>query len=253
MFVVSGLAAICYLIVGTTVGVRMLALSRRTGELPERLLGAGLSSVTFVTLPLVALALVVKPGGPELQQILYAFSFVPVVAFAMSIFAFTALVFRHSTRVATLSVALAGLLTTIGVAGIVLSRVAVWGADRVVGAHWTQLVVGVFVAGFLWTGIESIAYYGPMRRRLRLGLADPVVCDRIRLWAIGSLVAAVSLCGLAFSMQMGWRAVNHPVPILSISAAGFSVSITWYLAFLPPAFYLRRSAGASGGEGHSAA
>ena len=47
------------------------------------------------------------------------------------------------------------------------------------------------LATLLWTGIESLAYSSALKRRLVLGLADPVVADRVQLWGIGMLLASV--------------------------------------------------------------
>lgn len=35
-----------------------------------------------------------------------------------------------------------------------------------------------------WGGLEALYYYGMLRKRMRLGMADPVVTDRFRLYGV---------------------------------------------------------------------
>lgn len=240
MLVVAIAAGLGFLVVGTAVGVRMLRLARRTGSLPERLLGAGLCSLTFVTLPCIFLGLGLRVGPLWLQQGLYVAGLVPVVGFAMCIYGFTACVFRSGSRLARALVVASGGLSALGVAGTAWSRIAVWEADRVVGGPWNPILIGTFALGLLWTGAESLRYHRMLRRRLRLGLVDPVVCNRFGLWALGNLVAVAGVLVILASLEIGWRVVTHPVPILGITGAGLALAGSWYLAFLPPEAYLRR-------------
>lgn len=233
-------AGASFLVVGTLVGVRLLLLAHRTRSLPELLLGAGLSSLTFVTLPLIAVSLGARLGDTTLQTALFATGLVPVIGFAMCLHAFTARVFRPGRLWATAAVVLSGVVASIGTVGTVAGRLSAWEADRVVALQWTALMVAPFLAGMAWTGIESIVYHRRLRRRLALGLADPVVCNRFALWAIGNLGAVVGLSVMLASMFVGWRVVEHPLPILGIAFAGLALSGSWSLAFLPPAAYLRR-------------
>lgn len=58
-------------------------------------------------------------------------------------------------------------------------------------------------------------------------MADPVVCDRFRLWALGNLGAVAGTTVVAISLLLGWRVVKHPVPILGIAGAGLALSLCW--------------------------
>ena len=234
------LAGLSFVIVGAIVGVRMLLLARRTGGTPERILGAGLCGLTFVTLPCIALGFGLRLGPVWLEKLLFVAGLLPVIGLAAAIHAFTALVFRPSSRVAWGLVGLATLLAAVGTAGTILTRFAAWHADRVVSAHWTVLLIGVFVLGFTWSGAESLRYHRVMGRRLALGLVDPAVCNRFLLWGLGGLGAVLGVVIVIGSLLAGWRVVSHPLPIFGIALAGFSVSLSWWLAFLPPAAYLER-------------
>jgi len=240
MLIVAMLAGASFIVVGALIGVRMLLLARRTRGRPELLLGAGLTSLTVMTLPLITLSMMFHVGSPSFQLGLFALGLAPVVGFAASLYSFTAVVFRPQSRLARGLAPLAALAAALGIVGIVSSRAAAWHADRVVSAHWSVLVMGVFVLGLTWTGIEAARYHRMLRRRVTLGLADPVVSNRFFLWSFGCLGAVAGVLVSAGSLLVGWRVVSHPVPIFGIAFAGFTLSGSWYLAFLPPRAYLQQ-------------
>ena len=114
--------------------------------------------------------------------------------------------------------------------------------------HWSLLLVGTFVAGLFWTACESLTYYGKMRKRRMLGLVDPVVCNRFFLWGVGGLGAFLGIATLSASLLLGWRLVTHPLPMFGLFASGFSLAVTWWLAFLPPLAYLEHLRARAGGS-----
>ena len=79
-----------------------------------------------------------------------------------------------------------------------------------------------------------------MRRRLVVGLADPVVVDRFRLWAVSS--SAITAGFLVFYMGRLWAEnVATSVPVLTAtSVVGLVAGVSMWLAFVPPAAYLRQ-------------
>jgi len=238
MEIIALAAAASFVVAGASIGLRLLLLARRTRRAPELLLGAGLASLTFVTLPAIGASLGARLGSAGLQTSLFAIGLVPVVGFVMCLYAFTARVFRSGRGWARALIGLAGAFAAVGVVGTVWTRLTAWEADRVVGVGWTILLMAPFVLGMLWTGIESLRQHRLMRRRVALGLADPVVSNRFLLWALGNLGAVAGTLVMAVSLLLGWRVVEHPVPMLGLSAAGLTLSVSWLLAFLPPGAYL---------------
>lgn len=125
----------------------------------------------------------------------------------------------------TASVGLRMALTTVRLAGA--SRLAV-----------TPSFIGVY----LWSSAESLHYYGRMRRRQRVGLADAVVTNRFFVWGFGSAAGASVLAGLlANSLVAGSEAVASAL----ISASGLVSTLTGWLAFAPPSAYRRWLTGRS--------
>lgn len=234
------LAGLSFVVVGAIVGVRMLLLARRTGGQPERILGTSLCALVFVTIPCITVGFGLHLGPVWLEKLLFVLGLLPMIGFAAAIPAFTAQVFRPYSSWAWSLVLLAALLAATGVAGTILTRLPVWELDRVVSPVWSIMLVGTFVLGLAWSGLESLHYHVKLRRRLALGLVEPVVCNRFFLWGFGGLGAVFGIVVVIVSLLLGWRVVTHPIPILGIAFSGFSLSITWWLAFLPPAAYLAR-------------
>jgi hypothetical protein len=100
-------------------------------------------------------------------------------------------------------------------------------------------------ASYLWVFFESLRYFLLLRRRQRLGLADPVIMNRFLLFAIWTGgVGVITLMGVAgsFAQLMNGTfqdggALGDPVVlgITRVLAAPIAVSI--FLTFLAPARY----------------
>jgi DNA-binding IclR family transcriptional regulator len=109
--------------------------------------------------------------------------------------------------------------------------------NRGLGFRLFQLHSGVLTA---WGAYEALRAWARLRRRERVGLADPVVCERVLLWGIASVASAIvggtstvaGFLGINFAATAFGAAVIAP---LGLTAAG-----AMWLAFLPPAAYLGR-------------
>ena len=75
------------------------------------------------------------------------------------------------------------------------------------------LTSALCTANLLWGAVESLRYYALMRRRLRLGLADPLVTNRFLLWGLGIGAAGVgSLISVVGAGGLGLQHVRDPGP-----------------------------------------
>jgi len=91
-----------------------------------------------------------------------------------------------------------------------------------------------------WAGFESIRYYNMQRRRLALGLADPVVTERFRLWGVAILSADVITIVSAILMLAGIPMAGTPLGSMLVGSLGLVTAGCLWLAFVPPQFYLDR-------------
>jgi hypothetical protein len=99
------------------------------------------------------------------------------------------------------------------------------------------LLLGAQLA-YVWTAVESFRYRALLRRRIPLGLADPLVADRFGLWGWTVLFAAGSIAPSTWAVLTGGDP-NSAGKHLLVGVCGLVCSAGLYLAFLPPAAYAR--------------
>jgi hypothetical protein len=223
-------------VVSIVVGLRLLALHRRSGATPELLLGAMLLLSVGLGYPLLIAA---DRAGAGSARPLFIVSTLAVNAGFVLLFAFTRQVFRPQESWARLFAG-AGVLTLVVNAGWrcldAMTEAEIRIGREVVGESLLQ-TTPVLLA-YLWTAWESLRYHGLMRRRVRLGLADPAVCDRFRLWGWMALCvsAGVLLNTVALTLQVDILAT--PWVLLASSGTGLAQAVLLVLGFMPPAWYL---------------
>ncbi len=242
MQVFAVLGTLAFVVVGAVVGTRLLLLARRTRQLPELAIGAGLFVYAVITQPMLAAS---QPLGEAFgtNATLAALGvglFANIISMG-GIYVFTWCVFRRDSSVAKAAVGVAVAWATINAAALWAS-VAYHGVGDSV-AFTTRLgLIGMslnFGVGMAWTGAESLRYHRLMRRRLALGLAEPAVVNRFLLWGIGSAACALLVAALVFCAAVGMHFLTDPAPILLMAANGATCAICWYLAFIPPTGYVR--------------
>jgi hypothetical protein len=232
----SGLA---FMGVGAAVAVKLLRLARRTRGLPETLAGTSLFLLSAVSWPLL---LVVSTPEPPSAWVLRAGWAAAALAMAVGwsgVFLFTWQVFRPGPGWAR---TLAGVGIAVELAAaMALAYRAVSVPDpialQVPSACGLVLLLGAETV-YAWTAIESFRYRALLRRRIPLGLADPVVADRFGLWGYTVVFAFGSLAPAVFAHLTGGDP-NSQTSHLMVGVFGLASSLTLYLAFLPPAAYRR--------------
>jgi hypothetical protein len=224
------LAGIVYLIAG----IRLLRLSQRTEEVPERLLGA-----CFIAIAVSALFYVL-PNLSPFESLWTSLNFagrVFVIPYSVIFALFTWRVFRPAERWGGGLVWGTAILLVIGVGGSATG--GDWeGFSISSGWFWFEWVG--FTLPFGWAGSEALIEYVRARRRVRLGLCDPLVCNRYLLWALfGTLQVCLCLILLpqyaeyeaSSRFTQAWDALYGAVEIGSI--------VMIWLVFFPPAIYRR--------------
>jgi hypothetical protein len=226
-----------FLVVCIVGGARLLLLARRTHGLPETVLGIGLFVLGGIATPLSALARA-ETGLPlELRAGLFGAESV-LMSLGIGSFAFfTQRVFRPAS-------AWARALTTALIAGM-LAGVALIGVERgyVVALRTPGpgfLLQQLFVlACLVWTSLEALRYARLLDRRTALGLAEPLVAHRMKLWGGG---VALSACMSVVTVAGERAGVNLMVTVPGaalIGFMGFGASAAIYFAFFLPEAYAR--------------
>lgn len=224
-------AGIVYLVVA----VQLLRRSLRSGGAPERLLGGafffyGVSSVVYTMATL-----------PQFQSMAISINFAGrILYFPVSIFVvvFTRRAFRKKERWATPLMWAGPVLFAAGIVGSIVFRNDWQGFS--VGSPWFTVEWVGFTLPFAWAGTEAFIQYSQARRRLQLGLCDPILCNRFLLWG---LFGTFQVCAyLVLFPQYMYYGTEGTITIFwdlvyggLLAASGVVVC----LAFFRPAFYAR--------------
>jgi len=223
-------------IVCLVVGVRLYALSRRTGLAPERLI-----ALTFLYWAL-CYALYDVPylcSGLEDVPPFYAITSMLALNLGNAAFAvFTRVVFRPSERWAGALVAAIFACLVVGVVGS--AAVGDWEQVDPHGnpGYWPQTIGSLIPT--LWMGVEGFGQYVRARRRRRLGLCEPMTCHNFLLWGIaGALWAVLEIVIVVqdhvYLSAGDWSdALGIANGLLEI----VPIALMW-LVFFPPAAYRR--------------
>jgi len=239
MQVFAAIGGACFLLICVVGGARLLLLARRTRQIPEFVLGLGLFFMGGIGTPASALARA-PIDMPDWTRAALMVGQALIMATGYGAFAlFTQRVFRRAERWASL---LASALPGAMLLGIVVMALEPHGIARATSrepglslGYVGQQLLGTAVLA--WTGAEALRYRAALRRRLRLGLADAVVTDRVRLWGSAMTLAAV-MGGLTTLSSLLGVDIMASVPGLAVIAClGVIAAGAIYLAFLPPRLY----------------
>jgi len=93
----------------------------------------------------------------------------------------------------------------------------------------------------IWGATEAFVYWGKLRRRLELGIVEPLVVERFKLWGTGFAVGGCAAASLWLTpLLIGQRIID----VMWISAAAnvsvLGMTALVWMAFYPPEFYRRR-------------
>ena len=221
-------SAIIYLFAGA----RLVRLAGRTGELPERLLGMMFlvvgTSYAFYTAPIVF----------DVESLWTPLNFAGRVVFlpAPALLAvFTRRVFRRESAWGVWLAYGIPILILAGVAGSVASGDL---EGFSISNSWFWLEWAGYIIPFFWAAAEAFLQYAKARRRLRMDLSTPMVCNRFLLWgifaALGACVWLLVLPQYAQYEQQNQFAATWDILIGVLEMT--AVAMIW-LTFFPPAFY----------------
>jgi hypothetical protein len=237
-------ATAVFILTGFAVGLRLLLLARRTREIPELALGGGLFLIVGIGYPIYLVAATAPGLSLEGARRLAILSTVCLNPGMLAVFVFTWRVFRPEARWAALLAACVGvalaLLTVVRVQELASLQ------DRTTLLQPTDVLLTIYtLAGmsYLWSSVEAFLCHGRLRRQLALGLIEPVVANRVLLWATGSMFALLSDAPVLVAGLLRVPFEDLVTVRLMSSLAGLGCGAALYLAFFPPRFYLRRLAG----------
>jgi len=243
MLLFSLLAVAAYCAVSLVLGFRLLALARRTRQLPETFFGFGFLAGGMVGYPFnVASGFLLHAGNPEAAHLCYSIAQVAMTAAAALTVLAWRQIFAPTLRGGGILVTAWSLLLVAGVVAVIRTTGAET-ADRMLAPlYWGHLLLqgGCYAI----SAVASLRYAFMLKRRLALGLADAIVTNRMQLWGFSHVSIT---CSYSFSIATGLLLASGlieraQVAYLTPMVAGFGLTaaICITLAFLPPKAYLAR-------------
>lgn len=239
VLVVVGSYALFVLACGI-VGVRLIALAKRTQQFPEFLLGTGLSAAV-IAMPTLGIAGVGRGTAGDFNSALGATGFLLIWVGIVFMAAFTWRTFRAGSFWAAALVASIAAFEAYACVSCFQAITSAIPSSPAFEAtsRWVLLLRMPVGAMFFWTGLEGFFAYRMARRREALGLADRVVTNRLFLWCLVGWAMCANNGVASVLHAQGRSPTTDPIAALALGAGGCVGALLLYLAFLPPERYLR--------------
>lgn len=244
--VVAGLAQAVYLVAAFVLAAHLLGRVRRQWDLAPFLLGVNLLFAMGFGYLLcsggMAAAMLSERPSPGLVAALLGAGYGATTVGLIAALIFQWRVFWPERRWPLAMVAALAAAMVVGCVGYAASGDLATGSYR---SPWALLLVAAMVATNLWVGIEPLLYHAKLRRRIPLGLAEPLVADRFLLWGLGSLARAAMiflgpLSELALERLAADAQLSYAAVVLSAaSLLGLGTSFAYWLTFNPTPAYTR--------------
>lgn len=229
---------LAFFVASLVVGVRLLLLWRKTRELPELLIGIGVLGIGPVGFGLMVVGQIVSNSGHDsLAGAIYGIAQLAVYSGVLAKYVFNWRVYHPQSKPILALVGAAAL----ALVSLTLYRMAIRDFVPTPTPDAISLTSSAIQLGALfWGSVEALRYWSQMRKRTRLGLADPAVTNRFLLWSIGAGAAGLgSAIGTVASMVVGMPSLEIPWVVAISSAHGMVAAVAMWLAFLPPRAWLR--------------
>jgi hypothetical protein len=218
------------------IGIRLVWLAWRNRGVPELLIGVSILGIGPAGFALMVGALGFQQR-PSIAFVCLVAAQLAIAVGAMAAYVFNWTVFRRDAAWARAVIAVAAVVFAASFFG----RFAAGSYTLPMRLDfWTEVGSFNMIACMTWGSLESLRYYSLMRRRARLGLADPLLTNRFLLWGLGIGSAGVgSLIANLVMIARGTAMQELDGLTLSNSLFGLVAAVLMWIAFLPPAAYRR--------------
>jgi hypothetical protein len=233
LFGLLGVASLA--LASLVVGTRLVLLARRHGQLPELFMGLSYLFAGFLSCVATLAAGELRKQGSAGAADVALLSLAAVHAGVLFLALFVWAVFYRASRAGAAAGAAAAAYLALTFAGAAWSQ-----ADGSPSPLWSWLALAGRVGVYAWAMAESLRAWSAARRRLRLGLADPLVVNRMLLWGVGIGCVLFLWLHAGYELWVGDVDPESSYPIIAVF--GISCAATTWLAFFPPRFYRERFA-----------
>ncbi|MCB9581101.1 MAG: hypothetical protein H6717_28995 [Polyangiaceae bacterium] len=233
-----------FMLVSLVVGSRLLWLFKRTRKAPELFMALALLCAGFLAFAVGTIGKVLIVGHPELRTPLtiLGLCFEYIGCSAMALFAWR--VFHQKKAWAKATVTLFFVLAaSVFAAELSTGEYLRYSDTQLSSGPWIPLALVVRGLAPTWLSFECFRFHRQLRRRARIGLAEPLVVQRVGLWGLAMLASA-----LAYVVPVLHRLVYHTglrdhlwaITTVSVLATVSAIALWW--AFFPPQGYRKRMA-----------
>ena len=242
----SLLCAAAYCLAALVVGVRLVCLARRTRELPELMIGASFLSGAMLGHPSTVTSELLASGTSALARPLAAAGSIGLAAATVCILVAWWKIYHAASRWGPWVVS----LWTALVAAVVVMELGRSAAELAPGANpWEAHRIVVQGGAFLAIAWSGFRYHALLRRRLRIGLADPVVVNRIWLWNLAASGVTLQCAYILAIPYLNAIFDAEGVAPAFYGITGLIIAFCITHAFYPPQGYLERIRRRAGLEG----
>ena len=231
-YIGEGIAGLVFLVVG----LRLYSLSLRSDEISDRLLS---TSFLLWTLGYAAYDIPYLLFYRDAAEFPALFAFSSLFAFYLGSAALTLFnrtVFRSQERWALWLVSITFGCLILGVTGSIW--VGDWaGESPLTNPWWWVTRVGSAIP-LCWMSVEGLTQYVKARKRLRVGLCEPLVCNRYLLWGLaGSFWVLLELIDIVD--YIAFESTGQPSATINVLLGWheFIPGVLVGLVFFPPAIY----------------
>ena len=231
------LGLMAFVAASLVVGVRILLLARKTRGLPETFMGLSLVLAGAFGTGLSVLPLLWTSLSDAASDALMASANITNHVGYLLLFVFVWRVFRPSEKWALALFLSCSAVLVLGGIGLAISLAPGETLTRPTGpaATWLSVSLLARLVGYTWAAAESFHYYGMLKRRLKLGLADPVMTSRFFYWGV-CMTSVVGIWLNLIIVQLVPAFADQPAYSHLISAVlGFAVAGSLSVAFFPRA------------------
>ena len=237
MRLVAGISYAVSFVLATWVGLHLLRMAARTHKVPE--LGIGLTALTLGlgTAGMLGGELAAAAGRIILGRLLASGGLLLVAVGTIGLCLAMRQIYRPASAWATAAVALGSSLMI----GAFVARLVEGG----VPTPWDPtpanacFLLGRF-AVYAWAAIESYRYFALLRRRLAIGIADPVAMLQILCWAVAATGIAISVSTVAVgTFALGVRPATWPAGVGVVAFVAITSASAIWCAFMPPGWFRR--------------
>jgi hypothetical protein len=241
-YVFNGSQLVC-LLAAIAIGGRLFHLHLRTREPPELLLGIQFvvgQGIGYVVL-VAGITAISKPGADiETCTAMVAGGWALVTFGLMAMVSFNYFVYRQDSAWGL--PLMFGFWALFWVGYLARGWIGQYSDPKQFEGVWFALHQGTTLAAGIWSLAEPIRFHGLMKKRLALGLADPMVTNRFLLWGSAAIFSCMMI---AMSITPAFYSRLDPslVPIVStgtlilMTVCGTCAMGLYGLTFFPPRAY----------------